>query len=86
VPDGRFCNKRTEKSRSARFDPTKLALGNEREHVDRVRLEYHDPNDAGVLPARGPALVFARNDPRVQARLHRRLSQAEQKPVVKRAG
>jgi hypothetical protein len=37
---------------------------NERERVERVRLEYRDPNDAGVLPAPGPALVIARSEAR----------------------
>jgi len=39
--------------------PPALSLRNEGEHVDRVRVEYRDPNDAGVSPTRGPALVFA---------------------------
>ena len=32
---------------------------NEGEHVDRVRVDYRNPNDAGVSPPRGPALVLA---------------------------
>ena len=35
---------------------------NEGGHVDRVRVEYRDPNDAGVSPPRRPALVFATSE------------------------
>jgi hypothetical protein len=55
---------------------TPLLLRNELKRVDRVRLEYRDPNDAGVLPARGPALVFATS---AHARRRRRIA-----PIVAR--
>jgi hypothetical protein len=50
------------KHRTTGLVPPALSLRNEGEHVDRVRIEYRDPNDAGVAPARGPALVFAKTN------------------------
>ena len=40
---------------------------NEPERVDRVRVEYRDPNDAGVSPALDPALLLARSAHQVLA-------------------
>jgi len=36
-----------------------LSLRNEPERVDRVRVEYRDPNDAGVSPALATARLLA---------------------------
>jgi hypothetical protein len=35
-------------------------LRNAGEHVDRVRVEYRDSNNAGVSAPHDPALVFAK--------------------------
>jgi hypothetical protein len=42
-----------------RWHCSALSLRNEPERVDRVRVEYRDPNDAGVSPALAPALLLA---------------------------
>jgi hypothetical protein len=49
APRGRCCNRRADRSRSARSELVSLALWNDLERVDGIDPEYRARTDAGVL-------------------------------------